>query len=991
MTKLAEQLVGRTAELAGLERALANLADGRQAVVALSGEPGIGKTRLLSELLRRAEERGYLVLSGRAAELERDLPFGVLVDALDDYLASLGERRLSQLGPEVAAELAQLFPSLSGLVGEQPPMLQDERYRAHRAVRELLERLAAPKPTVLLLDDLHWSDPASLELIGALLRRPPQAAVLMALALRPSQAPKRLTTALEDAEQVAWFERIEVGPLSPEEAGQLLGERVKGDRLDALLAESGGNPFYLEQLARPERGREEARQLHGAEELARETVEAAVATEVPPAIARAVADEIGALSAPARRLLEAAAVAGDPFEPEIAAAAAGTPELDVLECIDELLLADVVRHTQVPRLFRFRHPLLRRAVYEAAPGGWRLAAHERVARALEARGAAASARAHHVAPSARPGDRAAIALLRQAGEAAAARAPATAVRWLEAALRLMPEATTEAPDGAGADERIEVLTTLSPALAAEGRLAESRTALLDLLGLLPADAVALRVRVTTECAGIEHLLGHHQAARDRLVAALDELPDRRSPDAVALRLELAMDGFYRMDYAEMHEVGAAALVGAERLDDQSLTAAANAILASGAAMAGRIREAQERASAAASAMDALPDSQLSVRLETAAQLGWAEFYLERYDESIAHLERGIAVSRATGQGQRLPVMMEALACSLFMRGRLADAAELQERALDAARLSGNRQRLCWALFNRAWTARLAGDLDLALRTGEESAQVARELDDSIVAALARAVHAVALLETGDEARGVEQLLASAGGLELPLIPEPRRCVYFDPLTQAEVRRGRVEEAARFAALAEASAEGLGLRVPTALAERARAAVQLETGDSTAAAKLALASAAGAEKAGARLEAARSRILAGRALAASGERQRATTELRAAAEELDACGAVRYHAEAVRELRRLGVRVARRSRPGSPVDGGIASLTARERELAELVCDRKTNSQIATELFLSQKTVESHLRNIFHKLDASSRVEVARAIDRARRAEETANA
>jgi predicted ATPase len=386
VTQLAEQLVGRSAELAGLERALANLADGRPAVVALSGEPGIGKTRLLSELLRRAEERGYLVLSGRAAELEGDLPFGVLVDALDDYLASLGERRLGQLGPEVGAELAQLFPSLSGLVGEQTPMLQDERYRAHRAVRELLERLAAPKPAVLLLDDLHWSDPASLDLIGALLRRPPQAPVLVGLALRPSQAPKRLTTALEDAEQVAWFERIEVAPLSPEEAAQLLGERVEGDRLDALLAESGGNPFYLEQLARPERGRQEAATQHqGPEELA---VEAAVATEVPPAIARAVANEIGALSAPARRLLEAAAVAGDPFEPDIAAAAAATPELDVLVCIDELLLADIVRQTEVPRRFRFRHPLLRRAVYEAAPGGWRLAAHERVARALGARGAA---------------------------------------------------------------------------------------------------------------------------------------------------------------------------------------------------------------------------------------------------------------------------------------------------------------------------------------------------------------------------------------------------------------------------------------------------------------------------------------------------------------------------------------------------------------------------------------------------------------------------
>ena len=986
VTQLAEQLVGRVEELACLERALGDLDDGKGRVVALSGEPGIGKTRLLSEVRRRADERGYLALSGRAAEFERDLPFGVLVDALDEYLASFGGRRLRQLGPELGAELAQIFPSLSELASERAPVLQDERYRAHRAVRELLERLAAPKPVVLLLDDLHWSDPASLELIAALLRRPPQAAVLAALALRPRQAPTRLSAAIDDAAGVASLERLELGPLSPEEAGRLLGEQVRGAHLGALLAESGGNPFYLEELARAERGGEPATEDGAPGERAREAVEAVAAAELPRAVATAVADEIGALSAAARKLLDAAAVAGDPFEPEVAAAAAEISEAEALGCIDELLRHDVVRQTEVPRRFRFRHPLLRRAVYQAAPGGWRLGAHERVARALEARGAAATTRAHHVEQSARPGDPVAIGLLREAGEVAKARAPASAARWLEAALRLLPEASTDAERAPGAGERVELLTTLAPVLAAVGRLAESRATLLELLALVPPDDVTQRVRLTAECAGVEHLLGLHRKARDRLEAALDELPDRASPEAVALMLELAMDGFYRMDYERMHEVGAQALEGAGRLDDRPLTAAANAILASGAAMAGRTPDAQSRASAAASDVDALPDSELADRLEAAAQLGWTEFYLERYKASIAHLERGIAVSRATGQGQRLPVMTEALACSLFMRGRLAEAAELQDNALEAARLSANPQRLSWALFNRAWTARLAGDLELALSAGEESAQLAQELDDSIVSALARAVLAVILIETDEVTRGVEELLAAAGGPELPLIPGPRKCVYYEPLTQAELRRGRPQVAARFAGLAEAAAQGLGLHVPTALAQRARAAVILETGDPLPAAKLALLSAAGGEKSGARLEAARSRTLAGRSLAAAGERQRATSELRAAAQELEACGATRYHDEAVRELRRLGVRIARRARPGSREGGGIASLTARERELAELVCDRKTNAQIAAELFLSQKTVESHLRNIFQKLGASSRVEVARAIERARREE-----
>jgi DNA-binding CsgD family transcriptional regulator len=250
------------------------------------------------------------------------------------------------------------------------------------------------------------------------------------------------------------------------------------------------------------------------------------------------------------------------------------------------------------------------------------------------------------------------------------------------------------------------------------------------------------------------------------------------------------------------------------------------------------------------------------------------------------------------------------------------------------------------------------------------------------------VYAVSLLETDDSGGGAEELLAAAGGPELPLIPEPRRCVYYESITQAELRGERPQAAARFAALAEAAAEGLTLRLPTSLAQRARAAVVLASGDAAAAAELALASAAGADNAGACLEAARSRTLAGRALAAAGERDRAVAELETAAQALETFGAARYRDEAVRELRRLGVRITRRTRPGSRASGGVASLTGRELEVAELVWDRKTNAQIAAALFLSQKTIESHLRNIFHKLDASSRVEVARAIERTHREEES---
>ena len=222
MAVLAEHLVGRAEELGALELALAEVEDGKAAALELVGEPGIGKSRLISELIARADERAQLVLSGRASELERDLPFGVFVDAIDEYLGGLEPRRRDALDEELRVALAPIFPSLSGFVAESSGAPQHERYRSHRAVRELLERLTATQPVVLVLDDVHWADAASTELLGFLLRRPPDAGVLIVVALRPAQAPERLTAALEPARRAGTLVGIELAPLTRAEAGQLL-------------------------------------------------------------------------------------------------------------------------------------------------------------------------------------------------------------------------------------------------------------------------------------------------------------------------------------------------------------------------------------------------------------------------------------------------------------------------------------------------------------------------------------------------------------------------------------------------------------------------------------------------------------------------------------------------------------------------------------------------------------------------------------------------
>jgi DNA-binding NarL/FixJ family response regulator len=178
---------------------------------------------------------------------------------------------------------------------------------------------------------------------------------------------------------------------------------------------------------------------------------------------------------------------------------------------------------------------------------------------------------------------------------------------------------------------------------------------------------------------------------------------------------------------------------------------------------------------------------------------------------------------------------------------------------------------------------------------------------------------------------------------------------------------------------------VGLPMPGGLASMAQAAVDLDAGEPALAAERALDAAAALGEVGDDYHAAMARLLAGRALAAAGERDRAATELGRVAASFDEFGAPRWRAQAERELRKLGRTVYRRSAAGKG-DGGIASLTERELELARLVVDRKTNPQIAAELFLSQKTVETHLRNIFRKVGVASRFELARAVEQADRAE-----
>ena len=497
---------------------------------------------------------------------------------------------------------------------------------------------------MLVLDDVHWADPASVDLMIALVRGAPGRAVLLVLAARPRQLSDRLRTALDRAERNGALRRLELAGLSREAAAELLGERTAA----RLYAETGGNPFYLEQLARS-----------GG---TRVTASVADAVGVPGAVLASLAEELGLLGEQAQRLLRGAAVTGDPFEADVAIVAAGSEEAAAMDAFDELLEAGLIRPTEVPRRFRFRHPLVRRAVYESTPGGWLLGAHARAAQSLAARSAPAATRAHHIEFAARVGDMEAVAVLAEAGMAGLLRAPASAARWLSAALRILP---ADAPVA----QRVGLLLARARALAAQGRLAESHADLVESIALAPPEA---RVQLVTTCAGVERLLGRHAEAHARLLACLRELPEPGAADGISLMLELAVDALFRSDFASLLDWARRAQAAAQELGDRPLIATTAAVMTLGHSVAGRIPDAQAAYAHASALVAAMPDSELGSRSDALAYLCSAGTFLDRYDEACAHGERALRLGRAAGHLH--PTLLPALGAAHFLRGRLVEAA-----------------------------------------------------------------------------------------------------------------------------------------------------------------------------------------------------------------------------------------------------------------------------------------------------------------------------
>jgi len=925
-------LIGRSRELDALAGALLRGGGGMR-VVAVSGEPGIGKTRLLEEIA--AVAHGRRVRVGRSSELERDTPFAPVADAFHAF-DDAERSRIAAMRDDQRDRLAAIFPALADL--GQPGGVGLQRYHAQHAIHRMLEVLTRRVPMVLALDDLHWADDASLELLAHLLRRPPDAPLALVLAYRPAELAREVHGLLDRIQVI----RLDLAPLSREEARELVGPGVAADRQETLYRESGGNPLFLEHLARGGVGERDPG-LPG----------------VPAAVRRVLAAELDALPPDARLAAHAGAVLGETFSLDLVARVA---ELESpAAAVDALVDADLVRPAVLP-LLRFRHPIVRRAIYEDAPPAWRTAAHARADAALAIRGASPLERAPHVERSAAQGNGEAVSVLVAAGGASAPHAPAIAARWFEAARRLMPP---------GQPEELALLPHLGMCLGLSGRLRESRDVLGEALeGLAAIGAPA--GELTAFAAGVDHFLGRHEDARALIENALREAPPG-GPDAATLVSELAWDHWFQGDWREIARVGEEALAAARAAGEPTFEAIALAFVSLGETSHGNVEVGESLVREAAGIVDALDDAALAPRLQALFAVTVAEGLSEDFEGARRHGARGAALARLSGQETRLVMFEGGAALAETYLGELQSAGSHLAVALEISRLYRLDHLLGWTeSIHSLWLLRSGRSRDARdAYERSERAFAAMALEPPLQQACECAE---AWLETMTPAETTERLLATVGGPDLEQLPPRYRTYACELLCRAAPTP---EAAAAWAARAREYATSLPV-CGQASALRAEAHAALDARPA-AAAELALRAAASAETRGARLDALASRQLAGEALARSGEAERAVAEFETVHRVAIDCDARGFRDRAAAELRRLGTHVGR---PGpAPRRGtGLAALSRREREVAQLVADRLTNREIAERLVLSPKTVERHLSRIYATLEISSRVELARRVE-----------
>ncbi|MEV8508504.1 AAA family ATPase [Actinoplanes sp. NPDC051475] len=942
---MVQTMIGRDAEWRTATDALRCAGDGAQ-VIEVVGEPGIGKTRLLAELAAYARERKLVTLTGRATEFESEIPFAVLTEALDDHVRRHGESLRARLADDDVRRLGEILDGLRNgpAPGPASPGGAAERYRTLRALRRLLEISAEPEGLVLILDDVHWCDPATTDLIDYLVRRPPAGPVVLALAYRPAQAPARLAAALATGHTAGRVHRrLALAPLREADVTHLLGPGADPRDAAYLFRLSGGNPLYLDALRRC------GTTAVGAART-RDDLDPALAA-LPAEVRAALGAEWESVGPDSRLLASAAAVAGDECEPVLLSEVAELPPPAVLRCLDELVGRDLVHVVPGTGRFRFRHPLVRHVMYASAAAGWRLGAHARAAAYLERVGAPPRARAHHVARSAASGDSGAAGTLISAAQAVGAQAPATAAEWTQAALRLLPGDTALA----GLPDRAELVTYLAERQAASGSLAEARQTMGVVLDELLPTGHPGRPGAVAFTGILLRLIGRHEEAQALLTAELERRPDADNSDVL---LQIAT---YALMRGQLREADERLRQVVALVPDSAAAAIARAMRPMAGYAAGPADRAGEQPGPATALLDTLDDHDIGRQLDVFAWLCWTGLEIEGPRDSLRRLLRCRRIAVRVGHSFVLPYLLAMEALMQARLGRIGDAMRAAEEAIGIARLLAAAEPLALALLTQCWLLRCAGDYAAAVATGEQAVAAAAESRGWL--ATARAMLAFSRISAGETRRGAADLVAAGGGPELSALYPHNRLIACTVLSEIATQLDEPESPQHWAGLADRVADprhrmsrGLALLAsvfPAAAGEPVRAAEL-------------------AEESGELLTRAELLLAAGRAwLVAAGLRLRAGDEP-AALDDLARAEEIAGRTDAA-DLHTAVRRLARRLRPDArPAVSGAADLTPREGEIAALIAAGLSNADIAGRLYLSIRTVETHVSRVYTKLGVTTR-------------------
>jgi hypothetical protein len=647
------RICGREAEIKALGEALDRVAAGGPAIVLVEGEAGIGKTRLLAEVLEGAAGRGMRVAAGRAEELERTRPFGVLAAAFGCSRSSPDPRRAAIAGLLAVPGAGELGPIT---VTSDPGL----RFRVVDAFTDLVEELALSGPVVLGLDDLQWADPSSLLTVGVLARRLTGLPVAVIGCLRPSPRGAELDR-LAGVLEAAGARHLTLHPLTGAAVTGLVAQAVAaepGPRLLAEVAGAAGNPLFVTELLGALAQEEAITTAGGRAEVAQ--------TVLPPTLRLTILRRVSFLPEPTLQALRSASVLGSAFTLTDLATVTGRPAIDLSVVLAEAIRARVLEDDGA-RL-RFRHELIRDAIYQDLTGSVRRALHREAGQRLAQAGAPALQVAEHLARGATTGDTDAVTWLARAARQAAPRSPDVAADLLGQAAALM------APGDSGRDR---LLAEQASSLMWAGRIADAETACRLLLDrdLDPSLEGAVRV-----CLG--HALLSATRARDSIceLERACQSPLLTSAERAEAQVWASLARLRLLDLD-----GAAAAAGEARsaavaAHDHAATGIAMASLAVVSENRGHFREALQIADDAVLLADQSP-GRLGHRYPVHIPRGYILIALDRLDEARTTIETGRRISEEHGIRWPLASYHAARAFERFIAGHWDDAiAEIEAGA-----------------------------------------------------------------------------------------------------------------------------------------------------------------------------------------------------------------------------------------------------------------------------------------------------------------------